>query len=148
MRKIELTKGRKTMNTCIFMGRTTSDIELKATTSGVSVASFTIAVDRKYTPKGQERQTDFINCVAWRGTAEFISKWFKKGDMIAVTGELQTSDYTDKDGNKRKKYEVVVENAYFCGKKNENTAPDIQPEQASFQPQESDYEVLDDDCPF
>jgi single-strand DNA-binding protein len=137
------------MNSVNLIGRIVRDVELKATTNGTSVSSFTIAVDRKYTPKGQERQTDFINCVAWRGTAEFISKWFKKGDMIAVTGELQTSDYTDKDGNKRKKYEVVIENAYFCGKKNESGAPDIQPEQASFQSQDSDFEVLDDDgLPF
>lgn len=142
------------MNMVAIIGRLTNSVELKATTSGVSVASFTIAVDRKYTPKGQERQTDFINCVAWRGTAEFISKWFKKGDMIAVTGELQTSDYTDKDGNKRKKYEVVIDNAYFCGKKNENNGAvdipvdtDIPAEPTNKTP--ADFEVLgDDDLPF
>lgn len=105
------------MNNVTLMGRTTSDIELKTTTNGVSVATFTLAVDRKYTPKGQERQTDFINCVAWRNNAEFISKWFRKGDMIGVIGEIQTHSYTDKDGNKRTAVEVIIDNAYFCGGK-------------------------------
>lgn len=142
------------MNTCVLMGRTTSDIELKSTTNGTSVASFNIAVDRKYTPKGQERQTDFITCVAWRGTAEFVSKWFKKGDMIAVTGELQTRKYTDKNGNDRTAHEVVIENAYFCGKKNESKAAlDVgaEPNTGAYEEVFSDNtasDVDDDDLPF
>lgn len=112
------------INNCTFMGRLVRDPELKRTGSGVAVCSFCIAVDRNYTPKDSEKVADFIDMVAWRGTGEFISKWFSKGDMIAVTGELQTRMYEDKDGNKRKAVEVVVNNASFCGKKNENASGD------------------------
>lgn len=118
------------MNFTVLMGRTTSDIELKKTTNGTSVSSFNLAVDRNYTPKGQERQTDFITCVAWGNNAEFVSKWFKKGDKMAVTGEIQTRDYEDKNGNKRKAVEVVINKAEFCeSKKNtsqqETEAPTV-----------------------
>lgn len=142
------------MNVVSLLGRTTSDIELKTTPSGVSVCSFTIAVDRRYTPKGQERQTDFINCVAWRSNAEFLSKWFRKGDSLAVTGELQTRQYTDKNGNKRTATEVVVDNAYFAGsKKQEQGAPVQQGQVVPFQQEQSDggFEELfpdGDDLPF
>lgn len=108
------------MNSVCLLGRLTADPELKTTTgSGVSVTSFTLAVDRSYTPKGQERQTDFITCVAWRGTAEFISKHFRKGQRMAVQGSLQTRKYTANDGSQRTVYEVVVDNAFFCESKNE-----------------------------
>lgn len=106
------------MNVIALMGRLTADPELKTTQSGISVTSFSLAVDRSYTPKGEERQTDFINCVAWRGTAEFISKHFCKGQRMAVKGALQTRSYTAKDGSKRTVYEVVVDNAFFCESKN------------------------------
>lgn len=106
------------MNVIVLMGRLTADPELKTTQSGVSVTSFSLAVDRSFTPKGEERQTDFINCVAWRGTAEFISKHFCKGQRMAVKGALQTRSYTAKDGSKRTVYEVVVDNAFFCESKN------------------------------
>lgn len=107
------------MNVCALMGRLTAHPELKTTQSGVSVTSFTLAVDRAYTPKGQERQADFIPCVAWRNTAEFISKYFRKGQRMAVDGSLQTRSYTANDGSKRTVYEVVVDNAYFCESKAE-----------------------------
>lgn len=138
------------MNNVSLIGRPTTDIELKTTQSGVSVVSFSLAVDRKYTPKGQERQTDFIDCVAWRGTAEFLSKWFHKGEMLAVDGEIQTRTYTDKNGNKRKAVEVVIDNAYFCGSKN-NSKPSAQPsaEFASAMGGESFEEIIaDEDLPF
>lgn len=108
------------LNCAIIMGRLTADPELRTTQSGLSVTSFTVAVDRPY-KNGDEKKTDFINCVAWRGTAEFVSKWFKKGEMIAVQGAIQTRNYEDKNGNKRIAVEIVADNASFCGSKNNNT---------------------------
>ena len=105
------------MNNVVLMGRLTADPELKQTPSGVFVTTFTVAVNRSYVKQGEERQADFISCVAWRGTAEFITKYFLKGQMIAVQGSIQTRSYEDKQGNKRKAVEVVVEKGYFCGNK-------------------------------
>lgn len=109
------------MNSVCLLGRLTADPELRQTQSQIPVLSFTIAVDRAFQPKGQEqRQADFINLVAWRQTAEFISRYFKKGQRIAVHGSLQARQYTDKEGNKRTAYEVVVDNAFFCESKGGN----------------------------
>ncbi len=105
------------MNSICLMGRLTGDPELKTTQSGVSVTNFSVAVDRAFRSKDQERQTDFINCVAWRGTAEFITRYFRKGQRIAVQGSLQSRSYTANDGSKRTVYEVVVDNAFFCESK-------------------------------
>ena len=102
------------LNKIVLMGRLTRDPELRYTQSSTAVASFTVAVDRDFS---KEKETDFINCSAWRSTGEFISKHFKKGDMIAVSGRLQMRDYEDKNGNKRTAAEVNVDNAYFCGGK-------------------------------
>ena len=102
------------MNTICLMGRLTGDPELKTTQNGISVTSFSVAVDRAFRSKDQERQTDFINCVAWRNTAEFISRYFRKGQRIALQGSLQTRKYTANDGSQRTVYEVVVDNAFFC----------------------------------
>ena len=111
------------MNQVVLMGRLTRDPELRRTQSGTAVASFTLAVDRGFTPRdGGERQTDFIDCVAWRNTGEFVSKYFVKGQMMAVTGRLQIRDWTDKDGNKRRSAEVVVDNAYFTESKKSRDA--------------------------
>lgn len=107
------------INNVVLMGRLTAAPDLKSTQSGTSVLSFTLAVDRRYQQTGTERQTDFINCVAWRQTAEFIAKYFNKGDLIAVTGEIQTRKF-EVDGNKRTATEIVVSNASFCGSKNNN----------------------------
>ncbi len=108
------------LNTAIIMGRLTADPELRTTQSNLSVTSFTVAVDRNY-KNGDERQTDFINCVAWRGTADFVSRYFQKGQMIAVQGSIQTRNYEDKKGNKRTAVEIVADNVSFCGeKKQEN----------------------------
>ena len=106
------------LNEIILMGRLTRDPELRYTASNTPVASFSLAVDRDFKPKeGGEKQTDFIDCVAWRQTGEFASKYFQKGSMAAVKGRLQIRDWQDKEGNKRRSAEVVVDNIYFCGKK-------------------------------
>ncbi|MBR7060302.1 MAG: single-stranded DNA-binding protein [Eubacterium sp.] len=108
------------INTVAIMGRLTFDPELRSTPSGVSVIRFQVACDRNYQRAGEERQADFIDCVAWRQTAEFVSRYFRKGSMIAVEGSIQTSNFTDKDGNKRKQVEVVANNVSFCGSKAES----------------------------
>ena len=111
------------LNIAVIMGRLTAAPELRTTPNGVSVTSFSVAVDRSYSSRsGGERQTDFINVVAWRGTAEFICKYFQKGQMIAIDGSIQTRNYEDKQGNKRTAVEVVANNANFCGSKREGTA--------------------------
>ena len=101
------------LNVAIIMGRLTRDPELRRTNSGKPVASFTVAVDRDYAPEGQEKETDFIDCVAWNGTAEFVEKYFKKGSMIVVDGRLQLRNWTDKEGNKRRSAEILASNVYF-----------------------------------
>ena len=102
------------LNHITIMGRLTRDPEVRRTGSGVAVASFTVAVDRDFSPKdGGEKETDFIDCVAWRQTGEFVSKYFTKGSMIVVSGRLQIRSWTDKDGNKRRTAEVVADNVYF-----------------------------------
>jgi single-strand DNA-binding protein len=111
------------MNHIVIMGRMTRDPELRQTPSGIPVASFTLAVDRSFTPRdGGERQTDFIDVVAWRNTAEFVSKYFIKGQMAAVVGRLQIRDWTDKDGNKRRSAEVMADNIYFTESKKSREA--------------------------
>ena len=102
------------LNHITIMGRLTRDPELRRTGSGIAVASFSLAVDRDFSPKdGGERETDFIDCVAWRQTGEFVSKYFTKGRMAVVSGRLQIRSWTDKDGNKRRTAEVVADNVYF-----------------------------------
>ena len=108
------------LNHITIMGRLTRDPELRRTGSGTAVASFTLAVDRDFSPKdGGERETDFIDCVAWRQTGEFVSKYFTKGRMAVVSGRLQIRSWTDKDGNKRRTAEVVADNVYFGDSKRE-----------------------------
>ncbi len=102
------------LNHIVIMGRLTRDPELRRTGSGIAVTSFTVAVDRDFGPKdGGERETDFIDCVAWRSTGEFVSKYFTKGSMAVVSGRLQIRSWTDKDGNKRRTAEIVADNVYF-----------------------------------
>ncbi len=116
------------LNHIIAMGRLTRDPELRRTNSGVAVASFTIACDRDRAPEGQEKETDFIDCVAWRGTAEFVEKYFKKGRMIVVSGRLQIRGWTDKEGNKRRSAEIVADNVYFGDSKKDEDQPQSQPQ--------------------
>lgn len=127
------------VNTVAIMGRLTYNPELKSTNTGVSVTRFQVAVDRAYTPKGQERQADFIDCVAFKTTADFVHRYFNKGSMIAIEGSIQTDTYTDKNGNSRKRVEVVARNISFCGEKKETT-PNV-----SITKEKSSYEIIDDD---
>ena len=128
------------MNNVNLLGRITADIELKHTPSNVAVALFTLAVDRGYKNEDGTKQTDFIDIVAWRNTAEFISRHFSKGQRMAIQGRLQTRDWEDKNGNKRKAVEVIVDNAYFAdGKKSD--AP-------TFTPMPDDLEIDEEKLPF
>lgn len=122
------------INSCIMMGRLTADPELRHTPSNVAVISFTIAVDRTYAKAGAERQTDFFDVVAWNKTAEFVSRYFRKGQLVAVQGHMETRTYEDKSGIKRKVYEIIAESVHFAeskrndyGEYNEaSTTPKIQ----------------------
>ncbi len=111
------------MNKAILMGRLTKDPELRYTQSNTPVATFSIAIDRRYKSANGERETDFINCVAWRQQAEFLAKWFTKGRMIAVVGSIQTRRYVDKEGNNRTATEVVADELSFCGDRSNDGAP-------------------------
>ena len=111
------------LNHIVIMGRLARDPELRRTGSGVAVTSFRLAVDRDFAPKdGGERETDWIDCVAWRQTGEFVSKYFTKGRMAVVSGRLQIRNWTDKDGNKRRTAEVVADNVYFGDSKRDDHA--------------------------
>lgn len=101
------------LNKIVLMGRLTRDPELRKTGNGTAVTSFTLAVDRDYKPQDGERETDFIDVVAWRSTAEFVFKYFSKGRMAVVEGRLQVRDWKDKDGAKRRSTEVIADNVYF-----------------------------------
>ena len=104
------------LNVVALMGRLVYDPELKTTQNGTNVCSFRIAVDRSFARQGEERKADFIDVTAWRQTAEFVSKYFQKGSMIAVEGSLQTTSYQDKNGNDRSVTEMTVDRVHFCGK--------------------------------
>ena len=143
------------MNVITLIGRLTYEPEIKTTTSGLSVMNFQLAVDRNYQASGQERKADFIDGQAWRQTAEFIHRYFHKGSMIAIEGELQTANYTAKDGSNRKAVTVVANRAFFCGgntnannAQNGNTAAPVPSYAAA---DNSDFEEIiddDDDLPF
>ena len=156
------------LNRIVLMGRLTRDPELRRTQSGTAVVSFSVACDRDYAAQGAERETDFIDIVAWRGTAEFVEKYFSKGRMIVVGGRLQIRNWQDKEGNKRRSAEVVADNVYFGDSKRDsadsgfnqpqgyaqsfNQIPQ-QPQQPAYQaPQNvsaapSDFSMLSDDDP-
>ncbi len=119
------------LNCAIIMGRLTADPELRTTTSGISVTSFSVAVDRSYQKQGEERQADFINVVAWRQTAEFVTRYFHKGSMIAIQGSIQTRNYEDKTGAKRTAVEILADNVSFCGSKAESGTGNFQPQAAA-----------------
>ena len=149
------------LNHIVIMGRLTRDPELRRTGTGVAVASFTVAVDRDFGGRdGGEKETDFIDCVAWRQTGEFVSKYFTKGRMIVVSGRLQIRNWNDKDGNKRRSAEVVADNCYFGESKRSNegnssyggnaygsapAAPSFGGYSAPAAAPASDFAMLDDD---
>lgn len=130
------------LNTITIMGRLTRDPEKRYTQTQIPVTSFTLAVDRDF-EEGGERKTDFIDCVAWRGSAEFVSKYFAKGDMAVVSGRLALRDWTDRDGNKRRSAEIVADHIYFGGNKRDRD------EDADPAPQFGELEdVNDGNLPF
>ncbi len=138
-------------NLVVLTGRLTADPELKTTANGLSVTTFSIAVDRRYR-SGEERQTDFINIVAWRQTAEFITKYFKKGSLIGIEGSIQTRRYQDKNGNNRTAFEVVANNVQFVESKRDPSVS-VAGESASFSNADvNDFadlgDATDDDLPF
>ena len=108
------------LNKAILMGRLTQDPELRRTQNNTAVCSFTLAVNRSYTRQGEQPQTDFIDIVAWSSTAEFVSKWFHKGQQVAVSGRIQTRNWEDRNGNKRKSVEVIAEDVYFAEAKRDS----------------------------
>lgn len=132
------------LNKAIIMGRLTRDPELKYTPNNVPVCTFSVAVDRSFVRQGEERQTDFINIVAWRSTAEFVSKYFAKGRMINVVGSIQTRSWDDQDGKKRYVTEIVADEVNFCGDKKSDSA------QSSDSFSDSGFLTVDtdDDLPF
>lgn len=137
------------LNLVALMGRICGDPELRTTNSGVSVTSFTLAVERSYVKQGEQRQTDFIDVVAWRNTADFVCKYFRKGQLIAVQGSLQTRTYTDRDGHNRKAVEVLAENVHFAeGKKKEEASAEPYGTAPGFGPEYTETPALDGDLPF
>ncbi len=152
------------LNQVALMGRLTADPELRHTPSNISVTTFTLAVNRSYVKQGAERQTDFIDIVAWRNTADFICRYFKKGQMMALEGSIQTRTYTDKEGKNRKAFEVVASNVYFTESRSSAAAasggnyettthldpPPAMPETSFSSGSNDDFAVIsdDDDLPF
>ena len=141
------------LNNAVIMGRLVARPELRKTESGISVTSFTVAVDRRFSKQGEEKQADFIDVIAWRQSAEFVCKYFDKGSMIAVQGSIQTRTYEDKNGNKRKAVEIVADNVSFCGSKQDNSTASTE----STEPSAPEYstadasdfqEIPDDNLPF
>lgn len=152
------------INAAVIMGRLTADPELRQTQSGISVTRFSVAVERPYSKDG-ERQTDFLDVVAWRNTADFVCRYFVKGQMIAISGSIQARTYTDRDGNRRKSVEIVADGVSFCEDKPERKAQTYDAEPVSAEPakppekpepryqQQSmddfvDVPMSDDDLPF
>lgn len=147
------------LNHIVIMGRLTRDPEMRRTGSGLAVASFSVAVERDFPNKDtREKETDFINCVAWRQTGEFVGQYFNKGSMIVVSGRLQIRKWTDDNGNNRTTTEIVADNVYFGGSKKENTQPSIPSPYANapyygfgtynpggVKPAVTDFALLDDD---
>ena len=135
------------LNRIIVMGRMTRDPELRRTNSGTAVTSFSLAVDRDFKSQSGEKETDFIDVVAWRNTAEFVSKYFSKGRMAVVEGRLQLRDWTDKNGNKRRSAEIVADNVYFGDSKRDGG--DTVQSEPQGEPQGGFSEIADDgDLPF
>lgn len=128
------------LNHITIMGRLTKDPELRRTGSGVAVTSFTLAVDRDYKDQSGKKETDFIECVAWRNSAEFVSKYFSKGRMAVVSGSLQKRKWVDKDGGNRETAEVVAEHIYFGDSKNSNAAADT-----AYEAPAENYAPIDND---
>lgn len=139
------------LNIVAIMGRMVADAELRKTPNGISTATFTIACERNFVKQGEERKADFIDIVCWRSTAEFACKYFKKGQLVAVNGYLRTRGYEDKNGVKRKMYEIVADNLHFAeGKKDNQQTPPLEEPPAHSNGGENDFTVIgeSEDLPF
>ena len=138
------------LNVVALMGRLTRAPEMRKTPQGVSVATFTVAVDRSFVKQGEDRQADFIDIVCWRNTAEFVCKYFQKGSMIALNGSIQTRTYQDKNGNNRKAFEIVAYNVHFAGAKTPAEKVQTGFEHDLDMSPGDDFEVIsdDEDLPF
>lgn len=133
------------MNKVVLMGRLTKDVEIHQTPNGVSLARFSLAVNRRFAGKDSQQQADFINCTAWRQTGEFIAKYFRKGNMIAVAGSIQSRTWDGQDGKKQYAAEVVVEEAYFTGEKAESNQYNQTPPAQNYSQQPKQEHMFDDD---
>lgn len=133
------------LNKIFIMGRLTRDPELRTTNSGTSVASFSLAVDRNYKGADGEKETDFIDCVAWRQTGEFAAKYFTKGRMAVVEGRLQIRPWTDKEGNNRRSAEVIVDNMYFGDSKRDGDTGGARPASGPINVSANDWQEVDED---
>lgn len=133
------------LNKIFIMGRLTRDPELRTTNSGTSVASFSLAVDRNYKGADGEKETDFIDCVAWRQTGEFAAKYFIKGRMAVVEGRLQIRSWTDKEGNNRRSAEVIVDNMYFGDSKRDGDTGGARPASGPVNVSANDWQEVDED---
>ena len=137
------------LNRVILMGRLTNEPDYRQTQSGTEYARFSLAVERDYSGQGKERETDFLDILAWRGTASFVSKYFHKGQLVAVQGRIQTGSYTDKDGNKRKSWDIVADQVYFAESKRDSGGRDVNVERDDEPSAGGDFvPVADDDLPF
>lgn len=134
------------LNKAILMGRLTRDPELRQTPNGISVVTFTLAVDRSYAKAGTEKQTDFIDIVAWRSTAEFVSRYFKKGMQVAVTGRIQTRKWKDQNDQRRVSVEIVVDEAFFADSKRDTAVDRTEPR--GWQSQDVSFTELDAEEPL
>ena len=141
------------LNRVILMGRLTAEPDYRTTRSGAAMARFTLAVERDYA-QGEEKQTDFLDITTWRNTADFVSKYFHKGQLVAVQGRVQVNSYTDKDGNKRRSWDIVADQVYFAESKRENGAqssynrqappsPSPQPQQSAYQLYQGEQQLMD-----
>lgn len=134
------------LNQVVLMGRLTADPEMRSTTGGVDVANFTLAVERNRASRGADRQTDFLDCVAWRGTAEFISRYFKKGMQVAVSGRIQTRKWKDQNDQRRVSVEIVVDEAFFADSKRDTAVDRTEPR--GWQSQDVSFAELDTEDPL
>ena len=140
------------LNTAILMGRLTADPELRHTPNDIPVITFTLAVERSYAKSGEQRQADFIDIVAWRYTAEFVSRYFQKGQLVAIRGSIQTRTYTDKEGKKRKAFEIIADQVHFAESKKDTSPPsqgyNRNEEALNAGPDDFEEVPTDDDLPF
>ncbi len=138
------------INNVVLMGRICTDVDLRTTPNGKSVATFRLAVERSFAKQGEERKSDFITIVVWGSTADFVSKYFSKGSMIAIQGKIQTRSFEDKEGNKRTAFEVVAREVSFCGGKNEGGSSGQSDSTPAYAPAPNGFEEIgnDDDLPF